>query len=815
MKKLVAAFIAVVCLISCQNNSSSKEADLLYFIPKKSAYIIKTTQATDFYSAIDSSQLLNKDILIESGLKNGINFLQPYLQSANNLICLVPDKNRIKNYLLITTKLPDNIDLDSIQNKSVETFKLKGTTYKKYSFNKTTVFTSFHKNTFLVSNSKSLLESVLTNAEERLKENPALRMAFKGADKKKSSIFINHNYLDTQLDKIFPNLQIPIFHLADWSVLDLDINNKKIAVNGITTSNFNKDKLLKVFQNVGVYKNDLAKVTPTSSAGFYSFTYAKIDNLEKNLANYRNDSLQIPPDHILRYSKEAGIIYSEKSKVLALQTTDPTLAADVFETPTIPESEFRGEKIYNLLPTQNFLKYLNPLVEEMDLKFYVFIESFMVFSEDKEALQDIISNFQNGSTLENQEFYQSSLENLTEASSLMFVTKISQFKTVLKQNLSEDNIEDFNNLKLDDFSIAALQFVQNEGFAHVHGVLDKSENSNEKIQETTSIKLEAPVSGPAYVVQNHENNQPEIAVQDEKNQLYLFSTQGKLLWKKQLSSQITGKIHQVDLFKNGNLQLAFSTQSSLEIIDRNGNTVKPFPIEFKDAITQPLAIMDYDNNRNYRFVITQGKNALMYDKAGKLVKGFDFKKTENEISNPPKHIRVKNKDYILVPEVNGKLHILSRQGKERITVKGKIELSENAWYLYKDDFISISSTGELLHIDQQGKITRETIAYPLNVKLDADKNNLVWMSENFLNINGVEITMDFGLYTSPKLHVVNGKTYIAVTDTQAQRVYVFNNKGKLLSNFPVYGTSEIDMSESKNEGFAVKAEDDSILYYRF
>jgi hypothetical protein len=43
------------------------------------------------------------------------------------------------------------------------------------------------------------------------------------------------------------------------------------------------------------------------------------------------------------------------------------------------------------------------------------------------------------------------------------------------------------------------------------------------------------------------------------------------------------------------------------VVDENGKDVAPFPIKFRDDITQSLAIFDYDNNRKYRFIIKQGK----------------------------------------------------------------------------------------------------------------------------------------------------------------------------------------------------------------
>ena len=116
---------------------------------------------------------------------------------------------------------------------------------------------------------------------------------------------------------------------------------------------------------------------------------------------------------------------------------------------------------------------------------------------------------------------------------------------------------------------------------------------------------------------------------------------------------------QVDLFKNGKLQVAFRTNKRLYILDRNGKNVNPFPLKIPISKNiNPLSVFDYDKNRNYRFLLAQDNNVIMYDKNGKKVKGFKFKKTKSPIINSPKHIRFGSKDFILIHEENGDLKIL-------------------------------------------------------------------------------------------------------------------------------------------------------------
>src|SRR5690606_22533242 len=179
---------------------------------------------------------------------------------------------------------------------------------------------------------------------------------------------------------------------------------------------------------------------------------------------------------------------------------------------------------------------------------------------------------------------------------------------------------------------------------HIHAIFSTTKNgTGNDVQQIATFSLDSPPAIPAFPVRNHATGATEMIVQDEENSLYLIDTQGNRLWKRKISARINSDIYQVDIFKNGNLQFAFSTPNALHIIDRNGDPVKPFPIEFRDEVSQPLSVFDYDNNRNYRFLITQINDLLMYDAKGRIVKGFDFKKAGSTIIQAPQHFRLNNK----------------------------------------------------------------------------------------------------------------------------------------------------------------------------
>ncbi len=344
------------------------------------------------------------------------------------------------------------------------------------------------------------------------------------------------------------------------------------------------------------------------------------------------------------------------------------------------------------------------------------------------------------------------------------------------------------------------------------------ENKKTKnVSNQFSLSIDNSFSLPPKFLYNHKTKKMDIAVQDDKNILYLFSNTGNLFWKKKLSNQIIGQINQVDIYNNNKNQMAFNTLDEFIVIDRNGKKVNPLNINFsKLNRINPLSIFDYDQNKNYRFLISSENKISMYDKRAKKVKGFELKNTSSKILFPPKHIRIKNKDYITMQLENGVLKILNRKGKDRIKVKEKIDFSNNEIYLYRNSFTTSDKKGNLIQVDLKGNVFKSPLKLSDDHKINMTSKTLVTFSENILSIKGVPITLPFGNYTSPQIFYINDTIYISLTNIDDNKVYLFFSNGKLINGFPVYGNSKIDLSNIDNDKhleLIVKSEKDNLILY--
>ena len=511
---------------------------------------------------------------------------------------------------------------------------------------------------------------------------------------------------------------------------------------------------------------------------------------------------------------EIGEIYLSNESIVVINSLDPFATKEALRNNQNLASSYRNIEIFEFNNPKLFNNTFAPLITSDSISKYVNIDDFFVFASSEDLLHDVIANYQNGTTLIKDAAYNNVQLELSDESSLLIEANHAKLIEILKRAFNDD----IGNINLEDYKSSAIQFVQDDGFVHVNAIIKKNKSRAQRntISEEFNVTLDNDLlTNPQFVI-NHRTKQKEIVVQDINNNLYLISNGGKILWKKKLRGPVLGKIKQVDLYKNRRLQLAFATPNRVYVIDRNGNDVAPFPLSFNDAITQPLSIFDYDNNKNYRFVVTQGNALLMYNGRGKNVNGFRYNKTSSSITSYPKHFRINSKDYIVFSAGNS-MTILNRQGRPRINVKENISFSNNSIYKYKNKFTTTTLNGELIQVNSKGVVSKQSLGLPSNHSLETTDKTLVTLAENKLTIKQKTIALDFGNYTTPKIFYLNDKIYVSLTDLQTQKAYLFDSQAKPISNFPVYGNSLIDLANIDNDSnleFVTKGESNSIIVYQ-
>ncbi|MFD0989037.1 ribonuclease HII [Mariniflexile jejuense] len=808
MKFLYLTLLAFI-IFSC-STTVAKRTNLIDFVPENATIIIKTSNLEELKSSIKNSDFLSKfsKTTAYQNLESKLENLKLFKPNGEMLICFSNDANDSLQYSIITKYTPQLFKRDSIKNYIEETLKYENETLTKSTFNNNTFYSTVIDSTFFASSSKSIIDGVFANPHMN---EELIKIYNSTSDDKTFSIIINAN--SPFIKSFFIDEALSLKALTSYMAIDVDVNQNAIYINGITKATDTTKILNNIFKNTIPQENQTQNVTPNTSDGFMSFTFKNFKTINSNLnAFHKKDSLS-ESSPIFENITEVGVIYEGKNRAIALNSIDVIATEDALISEQTIVDAYRGVEIYNFSKPSLFSNTFSPLIKQNNISKYCILDTFFVFSDNVAMLQNIISNYQNKTTYSELSTFIKIKEQLSNASSLLLVVNNESLKNILNRHF-EENLDD----SFSSYNTSALQFIYDTNFAHFNAIIKKSKNVvvQSSVSEELNIKLASDILTKPQFVTNHLTKEKEIVVQDVKNNLYLISNKGKILWKKQLEGAVLGTIEQIDIFKNGRLQLAFATPNRVYVIDRDGKDVTPFPGKFNDDITQPLSVFDYDKNKDYRLFVTQGKNILVYDVNLKLVSGFNFKSAKEAIISQPKHFRISGKDYILFKTENT-MHVIDRTGNNRMTPKTSGTYSNQPIYLYNNKFITTTSNGQLISIDTKGGVSTQNLNLSEKHNLEASSKTLVTLSDNKLTIKTNVVEMEFGTYTKPELFYIKDKIYVAITDLQTQKVYLYDSLGNLIPNFPLYGTSEISLDnidKDQSLEFITKGDSNSLLIYR-
>lgn len=774
-------YIIILVSFSCSERYKTK-TDVSEIIPSSHHTIIKVNAFSDL-KAISQKNIPFKEFKIEDLLSKA-----EFLNTTKPIYFSISDNN----YSFITKYSESLLQVDSISD--ILSKKILDNDVIKTVNNKDTLYHRIINGFFFGSENYTLVDTI------KKKSNPQLKKLLTTIDSKAEASLIFKNKSDNDLILKRNTSK----NITEYEVLDLNMEGDDISYSGFVRNN---DTLFRknVFRNTVPQEFDLANVIPKDVESFTRIAFDDYLIFSENISKLNATEKDSTSD-ILNLSNEVSVIKTKFGEAITIATLDENLLEEVVSEELNANSEaFKDVPIFKFEKDSIFRDRFLPFfsLEKASLGFVY--RNFAVFSNDKKTLQHIISQKVNNQTLATSEKFKDISMQLADESSYLIYK-------------NGEGLYDFLNRPAKGYNANAVQYVYETNFAHINGILSKYKKrpSGNSITDDFTVSLTSEILMQPQTVKNHRNNSYEIVVQDVLNNLYLISNSGQILWKRKLKGGILGKVKQIDIYKNGRLQLAFATQNYVYIIDRNGKDVGPFPKKFNDNITKPLSVFDYDNRKNYRLLVTQNKSLIMYNTEAKRVNGFKYKRASNTISSQPKHFRIGSKDYIVFSQ-GEKLEVLNRQGKERVTVKGNIEFSNNSIFLYQNKFTTLTNTGQLAQVNTDGHINLKPFDLDTNSNINTTSKTLVAMSDNKLKIKSKILDLDFGNYTMPRIFYLYDKIYVSTTDLDAKKVFIYDSQGKLLPNFPVFGTASIELQNlDKKRGLELITQSDNktIIVYK-
>ncbi|PIF01585.1 MAG: ribonuclease HII [Maribacter sp.] len=813
-------FFSLVLLLatSCSKHRTANTS-LLDFIPQNAAIVIKINHLDGFKNDLENNGFITKaeSFGAYKALLDQIRHLGHVRTDNESLLAFSSLDTKNYEFTFVTPDSTGIFVLDSVRNIKKESFSIEGQNIDRYGIDGDVLYVTTFKGQNAISSSRVILENIIKYSGTSKGSKGLNKLYEVSSTSKNASIFINLENSGPLLDH-FTNekADIRLSEYSDWALMDINADQNHLHLNGITVVSDPTKKFVDLFDNTLPLADRTASFAPRSADAILSFSFGDYGVFAHNREQYLN--LESPRDSLLNTVEEIGVIYKNNNKAILLNTYGSERLSEYISQIQRSESEYQGNQIIQLGKPDFLDRYLEPLIDHYAANFCAIIENTFVFGESKDMVQDIILNYKNGSTFEKTDTYASAKDALASESSILFISNSKGMQEVLKGTTTKELLNDFGKASFDKDTFAA-QMVADQGFFHTNITVRQTARKSKinKASPLFTVQFDTDLATAPQFVTNHNTKKKEIVVQDQENNLYLISTNGELLWKKQLEGQIQGKIHQVDIYKNRRLQLAFTTNDQFLVLDRNGKEVKHFSKKFEGGNLNELAVFDYGNRKDYRFVVTQGNKTYMYDSKGKIVKGFKYGKAESPILKAPKHIRVSNRDYLIFMLENGELKILNRVGDVRTKVNRKINFSQNEVYLHKNKFILTDTKGVLHQIAPNGKLGTTNLRLNDDHGIDATSKTFVYMNGNELGIKGKKVELDFGVYSKPRIFYIHDKIYVGVTDIQNQKVYLYDSQAKPISSFPVFGSSPIDLTDMENDRkleIVVKDQANSIIVYQ-
>jgi hypothetical protein len=611
--------------------------------------------------------------------------------------------------------------------------------------------------------------------------------------------------------------------LAGTAGGDIYINEEGLVLSGYTESTDSSEFFYR-YKSIPPREFNTYKILPSSTVLFETIIqpegnlFNKPDNdvsqkvfdLAVKLKEYTGD--EITRAYIdIKDGQAAGntlIIYELKNRVLAEQLFLEGLGAGDEIIYFEPDDQIR-------IPV--YKTSLNGLIDVLMPDFapgyynsyFAFYDNFMITGSSSVTISRLLYDNLLNKTLANDMVYRDFESSLPSRGGYYFFCVPSRIADYLADFLNKDIITSLksNRTSLNKIQAAGYQFASSNGMIYNSlSIRFKDEVREESTTEWETL-LDTVASIKPFFFTNHITRAKEIFIQDMKNNTYLINAAGRVLWKVPLNERIIGDIYMVDYFRNGKYQLLFSGKNFIHLLDRNGNYVERYPVKLRSPATNSLALVDYDNNLNYRlFIAGEDKMIYSYEKSGNVVKGWKPFRTSGYVKDEINYFKVSGKDYLVASDESS-IYFLDRSGSKRISLRepaNKANGSSMRLSPGSEPFVVCSSPeGTVQNIYFDGTVKKFTIKkfsadHSFDV-FDVDGDGFgeyIFIDKGILYIydhNKSELfSREFGSQKlgGPINFVFSASDRkVGVFDIDKKLIYLIDVNGKIMNGFPLKGAS--------------------------
>lgn len=646
--------------------------------------------------------------------------------------------------------------------------------------------------------------------------------------------------------------------IGSWIELDLEAKPDEISGTGIIVADSSKNDWLSLFENQESVTSKVYDLIPNSTAFMLQFGFSNYPRLREKFAireskkigsdfdYYINKwdtlyDIDITNDFLNWVDNEIAVVVVEPEQsdfsediMIWVGAGDASTLFSRLKNIALQVDNENGDEFYSLdyksyeiikLNIPDFLEQsLGMNLNMINNNYFTQIGNYVVFSNSPSVLQWNINKINRKKVLQNDIHFQSYQNRVSDQSNVTLYSNIARSTEIYKSWFNSDiqslllNDEDWFK-KFQVFSIQASY--ERDSLYFTTAYIKYNPVYKKESRSLWELPLYANSTFKPEIVKNHYTDANEIFVQDTANNVYLITNKGKMLWSKKIDGKIISDVKQIDVFKNGKLQLAFNTQNSIYILDRNGQNLDKFPVALESPATTAMSVFDYENTQDYRFVVpVESGEVLNYGINGNKTRGWKYAKKKNPISQPIQHINIKGKDYLIGFYLDGTVKALDRKGLIRINLKSKINFPiisklhlQKGSSLSNSYLLGVTENSEVVKISLTDKKTRLFKVSKNNIQFidyaDVDRNGSIEIivtdsisvsAFSTDNTKVMDVPLKIPTNYNPNMYRFGGSSFIGYSNQNLNEVYLISLTGENYKGFPYNGYSPFTIRDINNDG---------------
>lgn len=821
--------VLVVTALSC----SKRELTLFDAIPKEADLFVETSEPERFFSEL-----------------NGKSCLQPFMENDVNTAWIIAMVGRADSMMRQDPGLRDKILASRMVLASVpggETShglllarladKISVSELKRF-FKESGVDCDFRKNGEAECLHLRGLDSMFVFVDGPFvglaKDMALVERVFEQLDDPEK---INDDEGLSRLQKTLgQNVKAHVFYhdSRGWAALDVVPGDEELVMNGYSIAADSTSSLRPLKYQLPV-KNSIVNILPYNTrlmlhygmSDFASFWQAFCDRAAVQSLNKRyNIDVET---QMLNYLSEVSLdlIGDHGEQVFVGRMNDPAAVIKFMErltakTGVVSSQNYQGYVINDLGEKDFVAVVFGPAFSSLKRCCYAIVDQYLVMASSVSALQEIIACYRSGRTLDLNENFKSFQRRMLESCNVTLFATGSGNQPLVKDWTAGPlrRYLDQHPKLMDNFQAVSIQLASSKDLVYTNICLLQGAATHDESNIRWKVNLDAPLKGKPAIVDDPAGDHRYVVAFDVQNAMYLISSEGKILWKRQLDEPPLSEVFTIDALNNGQGQYLFNTAHAIQLIDCNGQDHPGYPLQLPFEASNGLAVFDYNHNKDYRILLC-GTDRLVYNynAQGVEVEGWNHHRAEDQVTQPVQHIVSGDKDYLIVNDVSGGVRILDRQGRIRIPLSSDMQKSTqadiyaNATNRSKGLFLTSDKEGKLLYVADDGSLNRTDFGsysnkhFFLYEDFDGDKDpDFIYLDHQDLHVYDrfkkelFAYHFDTDIHTKPVFfNITRNKRLFGIVSEKAREIYLIDRRGKMIVNSGLVGETPFAVGSLNND----------------